>query len=39
MKVKDVMHHGTKCVEPSTPLREIAERMRDADVGRYSRKD
>jgi CBS domain-containing protein len=33
MKVKDVMHHGATCVEPSTPLREIAKRMRDADVG------
>ena len=33
MKVKDVMHHGATCVEPSTPLREIAKRMRDTDVG------
>lgn len=33
MKVKDVMHHGATCVEPSTPLQEIAKRMRDADVG------
>jgi CBS domain-containing protein len=33
MKVKDVMHQGATCVELSTPLREIAKRMRDADVG------
>jgi CBS domain-containing protein len=33
MKVKDVMHKGATCVEPSTPLREIAKRMRDTDVG------
>lgn len=33
MKVKDVMHKGTTCVEPGTPVREIAKRMRDSDVG------
>jgi len=33
MKVKDVMHKGTTCVEPSTPVREIAKRMRASDVG------
>jgi CBS domain-containing protein len=33
MKVKDVMHKGATCVEPGTPIREIAKRMRDADVG------
>jgi CBS domain-containing protein len=33
MKVKDVMHKGSTCVEPSTPVREIAKRMRDSDVG------
>jgi CBS domain-containing protein len=33
MKVKDVMHKGTTCVEPSTPVKEIAKRMRDGDVG------
>lgn len=33
MKVKDVMHNGATCVEPSTPVREIAKRMRDTDVG------
>ncbi len=33
MKVKDVMHKGGTCVEPSTPIKEIAKRMRDADIG------
>ena len=33
MKVKDVMHKGTTCVEPSTLVREIAKRMRESDVG------
>ena len=33
MKVKDVMHKVTTCVEPSTPVREIAKRMRESDVG------
>jgi CBS domain-containing protein len=33
MKVKDVMHNGATCVEPSTPVREIARRMREGDVG------
>ncbi len=33
MKVKDVMHKGATCVEPSTPIKEIAKRMRDADIG------
>ena len=33
MKVKDVMHKGATCVEPSTPVREIAKRMRESDVG------
>ena len=33
MKVKDVMHKGTTCVESGTPVKEIAERMRDSDVG------
>jgi len=33
MKVKDVMHKGTTCVEPGTPVWEIAKRMRDSDVG------
>jgi CBS domain-containing protein len=33
MKVKDVMHKGTTCVEPSTLVSEIAKRMRESDVG------
>ena len=33
MKVKDVMHNGTTCVEPSTLVSEIAKRMRESDVG------
>ena len=33
MKVKDVMHTGATCVEPTTPVREIAKRMRESDVG------
>ena len=33
MKVKDVMHKGTTCVEPSTSVREIAKRMREGDIG------
>jgi CBS domain-containing protein len=33
MKVKDVMHKGVTCVEPATPVKEIANRMRDNDVG------
>ena len=30
MKIKDVMHKGVTCVEPRTPVTEIAKRMRDA---------
>ena len=33
MKVKDVMHKGATCVELSTPVLEIAKRMRKDDVG------
>jgi CBS domain-containing protein len=33
MKVKEVMHRGATCVEPNTSIKEIAKRMRDADVG------
>jgi CBS domain-containing protein len=33
MKVKDAMHKGTLCLEPGTPVKEIAKRMRDSDVG------
>jgi CBS domain-containing protein len=33
MKVKDVMHKGAACVGPATPIKDIAKRMRDEDVG------
>jgi CBS domain-containing protein len=33
MQIKDVMHKGAICVEPTTPVREIAKRMLDDDVG------
>lgn len=33
MKVKDVMHKGATCVEPNTPVKEIARRMRDSNIG------
>ena len=33
MKAKDVMHIGVTWVEPSTPLTELAKRMRDEDIG------
>lgn len=33
MKVERAMHKKVKCVEPKTPVREIARRMRVADVG------
>lgn len=33
MKVKDVMHKGATCVDASTPITEIAKRMRESDVG------
>jgi CBS domain-containing protein len=33
MKVKDVMHRGVTWVEPDTPLREVARKMRDDDIG------
>lgn len=33
MKVKDVMHRGAVCIEPNTPIRDIARRMRESDVG------
>lgn len=33
MKVKDVMHKGAQLVEQSTPVTEIAKRMRDFDIG------
>jgi CBS domain-containing protein len=33
MKVKEVMHSGATWVEPSTPIKELALRMREEDVG------
>ena len=33
MKVNDVMHKGATCIDPSTPVPEIAKRMRKDDVG------
>ena len=33
MKVKDVMHRGVTWVEPGTPIRDVARRMRDDDIG------
>jgi CBS domain-containing protein len=33
VKVKNVMHTGVTWVEPSTPLTELAKRMRDEDIG------
>lgn len=33
MKVKDVMHTGLTFVEPSAPLKDVAKRMRDDDIG------
>jgi CBS domain-containing protein len=33
MKVKDVMHQGAEWVSPETALSDIAQRMRDLDIG------
>jgi CBS domain-containing protein len=33
MKVKEIMHKGVNCVELDTPIKEIAKRMRDEDIG------
>ena len=33
MKVKEAMHKGTTCVEPSTSVIDVAKQMRDDDVG------
>lgn len=33
MKVRDVMHRGLTCVEPGTHVKDIAQRMRDDDIG------
>ena len=33
MKVKEAMHKGKTCVEPSTSVIDVAKQMRDDDVG------
>ncbi len=33
MRVKDVMHKGVTWVPPTTPIRDLAKRMRDEDIG------
>lgn len=33
MKVKDVMHKGAEWVSPQTALADVAQRMRDLDIG------
>jgi CBS domain-containing protein len=33
MKVKDVMHKGAEWVTPQTALADVAQRMRDLDIG------
>jgi CBS domain-containing protein len=33
MKVKDVMHKGAEWVSPQTTVADVAQRMRDLDVG------
>jgi CBS domain-containing protein len=33
MKVKDAMHVGAEWLSPSTPLKEVACKMRDLDIG------
>lgn len=33
MKVRDAMHPGVICVEPDTPLREVAHKMKEEDIG------
>lgn len=33
MKVKDVMHKGAQFVEQNTPIKDIAKKMRDFDIG------
>ena len=33
MKVKDIMHRGAVCLDDDTPLRAVAHKMREADVG------
>ena len=33
MKVREAMHPGVICVGPETPLREVAHRMKEEDIG------
>lgn len=33
MKVKDVMHYGVTWMEPDAPISDVAEQMRQEDVG------
>jgi CBS domain-containing protein len=33
MKVKDVMHTGATWIDPEAPISDVAERMREEDVG------
>jgi len=33
MKVREAMHQGVVCVSPDTPVREIAHRMKEEDIG------
>ena len=33
MKVRDLMHSGVEIMAPDTPLKKIAERMREKDIG------
>jgi CBS domain-containing protein len=33
MKVKDVMHQGAEWVSPETAVSDVAQRMRDLDIG------
>jgi CBS domain-containing protein len=33
MRVKDVMHRGVTWVQPETPIREVARRMPNDDIG------
>jgi CBS domain-containing protein len=33
MKVKDAMHKGAEWLDPTTPLVEVAKKMRDLDIG------
>lgn len=33
MKVKDVMHQGASWIDPDAPITDVAERMRNEDVG------